>query len=252
MIIILDRTPINNEKKSKIEIQQTKIMKNIFENYLSSEDKFALYTYTKEGYNEHIKKLIPLTFKDSQNYAFISSILDDLYSEALKDKINNENKDNQFFNNIEDNTKDNFNDEHYDDLYNDMKMKFPLDTLLKVINEYNNNINESLDNTFREVFIVILTENFQNEVNKKVNKENIKELFKNWNVQNKNKIKKLFIIGTLLQDQSKLKLVKKELKLLNVDNEYLEFENYQEIRKMITRIGILPRQYEYPNEKFDK
>ena len=252
MIIILDRTPINNEKKSKIEIQQTKIMKNIFENYLSSEDKFALYTYTKEGYNEHIKKLIPLTFKDSQNYAFISSILDDLYSEALKDKINNENKDNQFYNNIENNIKDNFNDEHYDDLYNDMKMKFPLDTLLKVINEYNNNINESLDNTFREVFIVILTENFQNEVNKKVNKENIKELFKNWNVQNKNKIKKLFIIGTLLQDQSKLKLVKKELKLLNVDNEYLEFENYQEIRKMITRIGILPRQYEYPNEKFDK
>ena len=138
------------------------------------------------------------------------------------------------------------------DSYNEMRMKYALDTLLKVINEYNLNINENINNNYREVYIIILTENFQNEINKKVNKDNIKQLFKNWNVQNKNNIKKIFIIGTLLEDQSKLKLVKNELKLLNLDNEYLEFENYQEIRKMITRVGILPREYEYPNEKFDK
>jgi len=255
LIIILDKSTINNEKNSKIEIQQTKIIKNIFENYLSSDDKFALYTYSKDGYIEHIKKLIPLTLKDSQNYSFISSILNDLYSQALKNKIENEKY--QIFSSIinesDDKKKDSFIDDvNYDDSYNEMRMKYALDTLLKVINEYNLNINENINNNYREVYIIILTENFQNEINKKVNKDNIKQLFKNWNVQNKNNIKKIFIIGTLLEDQSKLKLVKNELKLLNLDNEYLEFENYQEIRKMITRVGILPREYEYPNEKFDK
>ena len=254
MIIILDKSPINNEKNSKIEIQQTKIIKNIFENYLSLQDKFSLYTFSKDGYIEHIKKLIPLTLKDSQNYSFISTILDDLYNQALKNKIDNEKYQNinLIINDSDEKKKDSFIDEGYDDTYNEMRMKFALDTLLKVINEYNLNINENINNNYREVYIIIFTENFQNEVNKKVNKDNIKQLFKNWNIQNKNNIKKIVIIGTLLQDQSKLKLVKKELKLLNLDNEYLEFENYQEIRKMITRVGILPREYEYPNEKFDK
>ncbi len=254
MIIILDKSPINNEKNSKIEIQQIKIIKNIFENYLSSQDKFSLYTYSIDGYIEHIKKLTPLTIKDSQNYSFIISILDDLYSQALKNKIDNEKFQNLnlIINESDEKKKDSFIDEIYDDSYNEMRMKFALDTLLKVINEYNLNINENINNNYREAYIIIFTENFQNEVNKKVNKDNIKQLFKNWNIQNKNNIKKIFIIGTLLQDQSKLKLIKKELKLLNLDNEYLEFENYQEIRKMITRVGILPREYEYPNEKFDK
>ena len=38
----------------------------------------------------------------------------------------------------------------------------------------------------------------------------------------------------------------------NIKNEYLEFENIQEMNKKFLTYGTLPRNYEYQNEKINK
>ena len=92
---------------------------------------------------------------------------------------------------------------------------------------------------------------YGNEQNNDIN-YNVKDLFKDINDGYKIKIEKLFIIGSLLEEQNKFNQICSELTNYGIKNEYLEFENIQEMNKKFLTLGILPRKYEYQNEKYNK
>ena len=81
---------------------------------------------------------------------------------------------------------------------------------------------------------------------------NIKNLFKDLNDCYKANVEKLFIIGTSLEEQNKYKLIGPELLNYGIRNEFLEFENIQELNKKLLTLGSFPRKYEYPNEQLNK
>ena len=56
----------------------------------------------------------------------------------------------------------------------------------------------------------------------------------------------------MLQNRNIFFLVQKEFKLYNIEIEFLEFENFHEIKKLINILNLFPREYEFPNENFDK
>ena len=148
-----------------------KTLKNIFENYISTDDRFCLYTFK---HNDYFTKMMPLTYKDSQNYPYIISIFDFLYG-----NINNvdsgmgsliDNDDNKAQNESSRILNEEVDD---DDLYSEMKMKFAIDAIFNVANEL-----PDKKVTQREQYIVLFTESFQSAVNEKVNKDSILEFFK--------------------------------------------------------------------------
>ena len=56
----------------------------------------------------------------------------------------------------------------------------------------------------------------------------------------------------LMAEQEKLSLARELLRNYFDACDYFEYENYQEIKKLITVMGKFPRGYEFQNEKFDK
>lgn len=239
-VAILD---LNEGASKKLQNKMIKTIKNIFENYISTDDRFCLYTFK---HNDYFTKMMPLTYKDSQNYPYIISIFDFLYG-----TINNvdsgtegiiENDDNK---NISESSRILNEEVDEDDLYSEMKMKFAIDAVFNVANEL-----PDKKITKREQYIVLFTECFQSTVNDKVNKDSILEFFKDRT--RKNERSKLFIIGNLMAEQEKLSLARDLLKNYFETCDYFEYENYQEIKKLITVMGKFPRGYEFQNEKFDK
>ena len=124
-------------------------------------------------------------------------------------------------------------------------MKFEIDAIFNVANEL-----PDKKVTQREQYIVLFTESFQSAVNEKVNKDSILEFFKERTRRNERS--KLFIIGNLMAEQEKLSLARELLRNYFDACDYFEYENYQEIKKLITVMGKFPRGYEFQNEKFDK
>ena len=55
-----------------------------------------------------------------------------------------------------------------------------------------------------------------------------------------------------MAEQEKLSLARELLRNYFDACDYFEYENYQEIKKLITVMGKFPRGYEFQNEKFDK
>lgn len=239
-VAILD---LNEGSSKKLQNKMIKTIKNIFENYISTDDRFCLYTFK---HNDYFTKMMPLTYKDSQNYPYIISIFDFLYG-----NINNvdsgtgsliDNDDNKAQNESSRILNEEVDD---DDLYSEMKMKFAIDAIFNVANEL-----PDKKVTQREQYIVLFTESFQSAVNEKVNKDSILEFFKERTRRNERS--KLFIIGNLMAEQEKLSLARELLRNYFDACDYFEYENYQEIKKLITVMGKFPRGYEFQNEKFDK
>ena len=55
----------------------------------------------------------------------------------------------------------------------------------------------------------------------------------------------------MLKNKNLFYMISREFKFHNINIEYLEFENYQEIKKLINLLNLFPREYEFPNENFD-
>ena len=275
LIVILDKNynDIENEKIYRLQVQQYKAVTTIFENYMALNDRFALYTFGKEDNyentdrdnedvyinyikNNSIKKLISLTYKNNKNYSFIKGIIDKFHDDIINN-YDNQAKIKQMYLNL---SKDDLNKSSYNlensilrtktrkynsnDIYK-MKIKFAINSIFKVINDLNNHEEE------RKRYIILISESFKTEQNKDLN-YNVKDLFKDINDSYKIKIEKLFIIGTLLEEQNKFTQISSELNNYGIKNEYLEFENIQEMNKKFLTLGILPRKYEYQNEKYNK
>ena len=272
IIVILDRNYdiFDEEKKYRIQMQQYKTLTMIFENFLSLKDRFAYYTFGIENDEENInmenedvymdyiknnsiKKLISLTYKNNKNYSFIKGIIDKFHDDIINYFGNQKiylglNKDDQ--------NKSSFNENSLlkiktnnktNDIYK-MKIKCTINTIFKVFNDiitYNNDDD-------RKKYIILITESFQNEQNNELTRGNIKNLFKDLNDCYKANVEKLFIIGTSLEEQNKYKLIGPELLNYGIRNEYLEFENIQELNKKLLTLGNFPRKYEYPNEQLNK
>ena len=275
LIVILDKNYINieSEKIYRLQIQQYKAITMIFENYISLNDRFALYSFGKDEYydnndkenediyinyikNNSIKKLISLTYKNNKNYSFIKGIIDKFHDDIINN-YDNQTKIRQMYLNL---SKDDLNKSSYNlensllktksrkynssDIYK-MKIKYAINSIFKVINDLNIHEEE------RKRYIILISESFKNEQNNDIN-YNVKDLFKDINDGYKIKIEKLFIIGSLLEEQNKFNQICSELTNYGIKNEYLEFENIQEMNKKFLTLGILPRKYEYQNEKYNK
>jgi len=276
LIIILDKNYSSNdsEKVYRLQIQQYKAIKIIFENFMSLNDRFALYIFgnvdnyeNKDKDNEDvyinyiknnsIKKLISLTYKNNKNYSFINGIIDKFHDDIINN-YNNQTKIRQMYLNL---SRDELNKSSYNlensflknktknkynnsDIYK-MKIKYTINAIFKVINDFNIHDEE------RKKYIILISESFKNEQTNETN-YNVKDLFKDINDGYKIKIERLFIIGTLLEEQNKFNLISNELLNYGIKNEYLEFENIQEMNKKFLTLGTLPRKYEYQNEKLNK
>jgi hypothetical protein len=272
IIVILDRNYdiFDEEKKYRIQMQQYKTLTMIFENFLSLKDRFAYYTFGIENddekinrekediymdyiKNNSIKKLISLTYKNNKNYSFIKGIIDKFHDDIINYFGNQKiylglNKDDQ--------NKSSFNENSLlkiktnnktNDIYK-MKIKCTINTIFKVFNDiitYNNDED-------RKKYVILITESFQNEQNNELTRGNIKNLFKDLNDCYKANVEKLFIIGTSLEEQNKYKLIGPELLNYGIRNEFLEFENIQELNKKLLTLGNFPRKYEYLNEQLNK
>ena len=273
IIVILDRNYdiFDDEKKYRIQMQQYKTLTMIFENFLSLKDRFAYYTFGNENDDENInrenedvymdyiknnsiKKLISLTYKNNKNYSFIKGIIDKFHDDIINYLGNQKiylglNKDDQNKSSFNENsllkikTNNQTNDAHK------MKIKCTINTIFKVFNDiiaFNNDDD-------RKKYVILITESFQNEQNNnELTRGNIKNLFKDLNDCYKANVEKLFIIGTSLEEQNKYKLIGPELLNYGIRNEYLEFENIQELNKKLLTLGSFPRKYEYPNEQLNK
>ena len=275
LIVILDKnySNIDNEKIYRLQTQQYKAITTIFENFISKNDRFAFYTFGKENNyentekdnedvyinyikNNSIKKLISLTYKNNKNYSFIKGIIDKFHDDIIYN-YNNQAKIRQMYLNLskDDLNKSSFmetsllknktkNKYNINDIYK-MKIKYAINALFKVINDLNAHEEE------RKKFIILISESFKSEQNNEIN-INVKDLFKDISEGYKMKIERLFIIGTLLEEQNKFSSICSELMNYNIKNEYLEFENIQEMNKKFLTYGTLPRNYEYQNEKINK
>ena len=273
IIVILDRNYdiFDDEKKYRIQMQQYKTLTMIFENFLSLKDRFAYYTFGNENDDENnnrenedvymdyiknnsIKKLISLTYKNNKNYSFIKGIIDKFHDDIINYLGNQKiylglNKDDQNKSSFNENsllkikTNNQTNDAHK------MKINCTINTIFKVFNDiiaFNNDDD-------RKKYVILITESFQNEQNNnELTRGNIKNLFKDLNDCYKANVEKLFIIGTSLEEQNKYKLIGPELLNYGIRNEYLEFENIQELNKKLLTLGSFPRKYEYPNEQLNK
>ena len=268
VFFILDQSKISFDEKNNIHFNQIKIIKKIFEKFLSSEDKFSLFIFNDNKNkiineknilkNNICKKIIPLMFKNSENYSFIVSILNELKDNIFHDFNNNENNNSENDNkneNILNNENNNlnklenyiFNEQNSENNYNNLKIKFSIEAIFNVLNEINQNENEKN----REKYVILLTEAFQPKFNNNINEEIIKNLFNNYSNKSINFVKKIIIIGSMLKNQNIFYMLKKEFNFYNINIEYLEFENYQEIKKLMNIMSLFPRDYEYPNENFD-
>ena len=274
IIVVLDQNYNNKdvEKNYKLHMEQYKAMSNIFENYISTNDRFGLYTYGEENFNydeeeeedlfisfirnNSVKKLVGLSYKKTDNYGFIKGILEKFHENIIND-YENQSKMKQMYLNTEQNKNFSFNldasimkdkNNEIDDYYlNKKKLKSTINNIFKVINE-TNSIEEQ-----RKKYVIFITESFKDELNKENNNEklNTKELFKDINYISKSKIEKLYIIGTLLDEKNSFTEMSMELLNHGIKNEYLEFENISELNKKFQTIGTLPRKYEYFNEKLN-
>lgn len=243
-VIALDTSP-SESSYSKLQNKQIKIIKSIFDKYISSKDQFCLYTFSEQ---ENLTKVMPLTYKTRENYPFILLTLSYLYN------CNNSDNSNGLFDNNDDNKNKEDNCELIDneelidedkDIYPGMKMKIAIDAIFNVACEL-----PEIKLTQRNQYIVCFTECFQSEKNEKITKENIVDLFKDKNRRN-DKVK-LIIIGSLMGEQDKLNIAKEIFTNYFESCDYFEYENYQELKKLIMVTGQFPRGYEYPNEIFDK
>ena len=275
LIVILDKNYLNNdiEKTYRLKIQQYKTICTIFENFISINDRFALYTfghdniyenkemdyediYTNFIKNNSIKRLICLTYKNSKNYSFIKGIIDKFHDD-INSNYENQIKLRQMYFNLsrEEQNKSSFNMENsllkikfkkksiITDIHK-MKIKYAINAIFKAIGDFNAHEEE------RKKYIILISESFKNEQN--AMNYSVKELFRDINESYKIKIDRLFIIGTLLEDQNKFDSICLELLNYGIRNEYLEFENIQEMNKIFLTLGTLPRKYEYQNEKLNK
>ena len=277
LIIILDRNYYNTdiEKIYRLQMKQYKAIITIFENYMSLNDRFAFYTFgneiinyeDKEKENEDIyieyiknnsiKKLISLRYKNNKNYSFIKGIIDKFHDDIINN-YENQTKIKQMYLNM---NRDDLNKSSFilensmlkgkpkskyntSDIYK-MKIKFAINSIFKVIGDFNIHDEE------RKKFIILMSESFKNEQNNEIDYK-VKDLFKDINDNYKIKIERLFIIGTLLEEQNKFNSICGELMNYGIKNEYLEFENIQEMNKKFLTLGKLPREYEYQNEKLNK
>ena len=275
LIVILDRNSndIDTEKLYRLQTQQYKAITTIFENFMSINDRFAYYTFGNEENEENketdkedvyinyiknnsIKKLISLTYKNNKNYSFIKGIIDKFHDDIIYN-YNNQTKIKQMYLNLskEDLNKSSFNIENSflknktknkfnSDEIHKMKIKYAINAIFKVINDLNVHDEE------RKKFLILISESFKSEQND-IN-ISVKELFKDVNECYKIKIERLFIIGSLLEEHNKFASICSELMNYNIKNEYLEFENIQEMNKKFLTLGTLPRRYEYRNEKINK
>ena len=276
LIIVLDKSASTlNEKRYKLQLQQYKTIKYIFENYISTNDRFAIYSfgtenppqqpeenvildedyfnYVNSSYNNnYIKKIMPLTFKSKMSYCFINSIIENFHDEV----VNNFERHNMLRHNWNDEEKILLeeNKKNLKEKYKNMRMKYAINTIHKIGTELGKNEED------RKRYIILITESFQSEQNSEVKLSNIKNLLEkelhdgvDFKHNTKMRIERLFIVGTLLEKQTELNLAIKEIKnIYGIDTEYLEFENIQELNKKLTTLGTLPRNYEYPNEKLGK
>ena len=273
ILVVLDKNYSNKdvEKVYKLHMEQYKAISNIFENYISTNDRFGLYTYGGDfnfeeeededlfiNYikNNSFKKLVGLSYKKNDNYGFIKGIIEKFHENIIND-YENQSKMKQMYLNIEQNKNFSFNldisnmkdknneiNEHY---LNKKKLKSTINIILKVINE-TNSIEEQ-----RKKYLIFITESFKDELNIENNNEkfNVKEFFKDINYISKSKIEKLYIIGSLLDEKNSFNEMSMELFNHGIKNEYLEFENVSELSKKFQTIGTLPRKYEYFNEKLN-
>ena len=278
LVVVLDKNYsnfIDNEKKYRLQIQQYKVISTIFENYISMNDRFALYTFgidnslynndkeNEEIYidyirNNSIKKLISLTYKNNKNYSFMKGIINKIHEDIINYYDNQTKIKQMYLNlNLDDPNKSSFNENSFlkektktynsnNDIYK-LNLKYAINSIFKVISDFNNTSHDEE----RKKYIILISESFKSDQNNEIN-YNIKDLFKDINECYKIKIERLFIIGTLLEEQSKYHLIGNELMNYGVKNEYLEFENIQEMNKIFLTVGTLPRKYEYPNEKLNK
>ena len=278
LIILLDRNYniIDDEKKYRLQIEQYKTIITIFEKYLSLNDRFAFYIFGNDNnfeYNDKenediyinyiknnsIKKLISLTYKNNKNYSFIKGIIDKFHDDIIN-YYDNQAKIKQMYLgwNKDDVNKNSFNENsilkekiknnnNNIDIYK-LKLKYVINSIFKVINDFTvNNHDED-----RKKFIILITESFQSEQNNNISSSKIKSLFKDLNDNFKVNLENLFIIGTSLEEQNQFKLISNELLNYGIKNEYLEFENIQEMNKKFYTMGKFPRKYEYPNENLNK
>lgn len=274
IIVVLDKNLSSKdvEKIYKLHMEQYKAITNIFENYISTNDRFGLYTYGDENFNydedddedlfinfirnNSVKKIVGLSYKKTDNYGFIKGIIEKFHENIIND-YENQSKMKQMYLNTEQNKNFSFNldaslmkdkNNEIDDYYiNKKKLKCTINIIFKVINE--TNINEEQ----RKKYVIIITESIKDELNRENNYEklNTKELFKDINYISKSKIEKLYIIGSLLDEKTAFNDMSMELFSHGIKNEYLEFENISELNKKFQTIGTLPRKYEYFNEKLN-
>ena len=278
LVVVLDKNYSNftdNEKKYRLQIQQYNTITTIFENYISMNDRFALYTfgndinlYNNDRENEDvyidyirnnsIKKLISLTCKNNTSYSFMKSIINKIHDDIINYYDNQAKIKQMYLNlNLEDPNKSSFNENSFlkektksynghHDIYK-INIKYAINSIFKVISDFNNITHDEE----RKKYIILISESFKNDLNNEIN-YNIKDLFKDINEIYKIKVERLFIIGTLLEEQNKFNLIGNELTNNGIKNEYLEFENIQEMNKLFLTVGTLPRKYEYPNERLNK
>ena len=278
LVVVLDKNYSNftdNEKKYRLQIQQYNTITTIFENYISMNDRFALYTfgndinlYNNDRENEDvyidyirnnsIKKLISLTYKNNTSYSFMKSIINKIHDDIINYYDNQAKIKQMYLNlNLDDPNKSSFNENSFlkektksnnghHDIYK-INIKYAINSIFKVISDFNNITHDEE----RKKYIILISESFKNDLNNEIN-YNIKDLFKDINEIYKIKVERLFIIGTLLEEQNKFNLIGNELTNNGIKNEYLEFENIQEMNKLFLTVGTLPRKYEYPNERLNK
>ena len=221
-VFIIDISCYNNNEQRKLQLMQIKTMRNVFENYVAEGDKICMYIFSSR--KEHLHKIIPLSPKNVVTYGLINSFFDNLSNNMIVDGCKEE----------DDN-----------DVYADMKMKYAIDAVFKAVGEVMEGKGSG-----REMVVFVFTESFQSVENRKVNKEMIGEFFKERGRRFDKP--KLFIVGNLMADQDKLNYARDMFRSYFEVANYFEYENYQEIKKMLTTIGRFPRGYEYQNETFDR
>ena len=274
IIVVLDKNYTNKdaEKVYKLHMKQYEAISSLFENYIAKNDRFSLYTYGDENFdfqeeeeeededinyirNNSVKKLVGLSFKKNDTYGFIKGIIEKFHENIIND-YENKSKMKQMYLNTEQNKNLSFNSdarflnnisEIDENKLNEKKLKSTINIIFKVINEIN------IIEEQRKKYIIFITESFKEELNREnTNKKfNAKEFFGGVNHISKSKVERLYIIGSLLDEKNAFSEMSLELSNHGVKNEYLEFENINELNKKFQTIGTLPRKYEYLNEKLN-
>ena len=126
IIVVLDKNYSNKdvEKIYKLHMEQYKAITNIFENFISTNDRFGLYTYGDENFNydedddedlfinfirnNSVKKIVGLSYKKTDNYGFIKGIIEKFHENIIND-YENQSKMKQMYLNTEQNKNFSFN-----------------------------------------------------------------------------------------------------------------------------------------------